>query len=45
MMSVLGRGGHDVVGILDPPREEATAAIREAHRAGIRNVMIPVTIR
>ncbi|RMB59622.1 cation-translocating P-type ATPase [Tessaracoccus antarcticus] len=36
-----------VVGIMDPPREEAAAAIREAHRAGIRTVMItgdhPVT--
>ncbi|MEO7588811.1 MAG: cation-translocating P-type ATPase [Arachnia sp.] len=29
-----------VVGIMDPPREEAAAAIREAHRAGIRTVMI-----
>ncbi|GAB3135565.1 cation-translocating P-type ATPase [Marisediminicola antarctica] len=29
-----------VVGILDPPREEAKAAIREAHRAGVRIVMI-----
>lgn len=36
-----------VVGIMDPPREEAAAAIREAHRAGIRTIMItgdhPVT--
>ncbi|AQP50303.1 hypothetical protein BW733_05095 [Tessaracoccus flavescens] len=35
------------VGIIDPPREEAAFAIREAHRAGIRTVMItgdhPVT--
>ena len=29
-----------VVGIIDPPREEAKAAIREAHRAGIRIIMI-----
>ena len=28
------------VGIIDPPREEATVAIREAHRAGIRVIMI-----
>jgi len=28
------------VGMIDPPREEAAAAIREAHRAGIRVVMI-----
>jgi calcium-translocating P-type ATPase len=28
------------VGIIDPPREEAAIAIREAHRAGIRIVMI-----
>jgi magnesium-transporting ATPase (P-type) len=28
------------VGIIDPPREEAAQAIREAHRAGIRVVMI-----
>ncbi len=28
------------VGILDPPREEAAVAIREAHRAGIRVIMI-----
>jgi calcium-translocating P-type ATPase len=28
------------VGIIDPPREEAAIAIREAHRAGIRVVMI-----
>ena len=36
-----------VVGIMDPPREEAAAAVKEAHRAGIRTVMItgdhPVT--
>ncbi|MBB1516241.1 cation-translocating P-type ATPase [Tessaracoccus sp. MC1679] len=36
-----------VVALLDPPREEAAAAIAEAHRAGIRTVMItgdhPVT--
>ncbi|SHJ22974.1 potassium and/or sodium efflux P-type ATPase [Tessaracoccus bendigoensis DSM 12906] len=35
------------VGIIDPPREEAAQAISEAHRAGIRTVMItgdhPVT--
>ncbi|MGZ8212132.1 MAG: cation-translocating P-type ATPase [Burkholderiales bacterium] len=29
-----------VVGIIDPPREEAAVAIREAHRAGIRVIMI-----
>ena len=29
-----------VVGIIDPPRQEAAAAIAEAHRAGIRVVMI-----
>jgi magnesium-transporting ATPase (P-type) len=29
-----------IVGIIDPPREEAKAAIREAHRAGIRVIMI-----
>ena len=28
------------VGIIDPPREEAAVAIREAHRAGIRIIMI-----
>jgi Ca2+-transporting ATPase len=28
------------VGIIDPPREEAAVAIREAHRAGIRVIMI-----
>ena len=28
------------VGIIDPPREEAAIAIREAHRAGIRVMMI-----
>ncbi|AQX14710.1 haloacid dehalogenase [Tessaracoccus lapidicaptus] len=36
-----------LVALLDPPREEAAAAIREAQRAGIRTVMItgdhPVT--
>ncbi|WP_185975700.1 cation-translocating P-type ATPase [Tessaracoccus rhinocerotis] len=36
-----------VVGIIDPPRTEAANAIREAHRAGIRTIMItgdhPVT--
>ncbi|GAA4411618.1 cation-translocating P-type ATPase [Fodinibacter luteus] len=29
-----------MVGIIDPPREEAATAIREAHRAGVRVVMI-----
>ncbi|TFD48614.1 cation-translocating P-type ATPase [Cryobacterium sp. TMT1-2-1] len=29
-----------VVGIIDPPRDEATAAIAEAHRAGVRVIMI-----
>ncbi|MFZ0160751.1 MAG: cation-translocating P-type ATPase [Kineosporiaceae bacterium] len=29
-----------VVGIIDPPREEAVAAIEEAHRAGVRVIMI-----
>ncbi len=28
------------VGIIDPPREEAALAIREAHRAGLRVIMI-----
>lgn len=28
------------VGMIDPPRQEAAAAIREAHRAGIRVIMI-----
>ncbi len=28
------------VGMMDPPREEAAVAIREAHRAGIRIIMI-----
>jgi len=28
------------VGIIDPPRDEAAAAIRDAHRAGIRIIMI-----
>ncbi|MHA6524890.1 cation-translocating P-type ATPase [Tessaracoccus sp. G1721] len=36
-----------IVALLDPPREEAATAIAEAHRAGIRTVMItgdhPVT--
>ncbi len=36
-----------VVGIIDLPREEAAAAVQEAHRAGIRTIMItgdhPVT--
>ena len=39
------RGGGELifvgtVGIIDPPREEAAVAIREAHRAGIRVIMI-----
>lgn len=29
-----------VVGIIDPPRAEAKVAIADAHRAGIRVVMI-----
>ncbi|HEX6074362.1 MAG TPA: cation-translocating P-type ATPase [Micromonosporaceae bacterium] len=29
-----------MVGIIDPPRPEAEAAVREAHRAGIRIIMI-----
>lgn len=29
-----------VVGMMDPPREEAALAIRDAHRAGIRVIMI-----
>src|SRR5690606_11778391 len=29
-----------IVGIIDPPREEAAVAIAEAHRAGIRVMMI-----
>jgi magnesium-transporting ATPase (P-type) len=29
-----------MVGIIDPPRPEAAAAIREAHRAGVRIIMI-----
>jgi P-type Ca2+ transporter type 2C len=29
-----------MVGIIDPPRSEAAAAVREAHRAGVRVVMI-----
>ncbi len=29
-----------VVGIMDPPREEVADAIRDAHRAGIRTIMI-----
>ncbi|MCY7290070.1 MAG: cation-transporting P-type ATPase, partial [Cryobacterium sp.] len=29
-----------VVGIIDPPRAEVTPAIREAHRAGLRVIMI-----
>ena len=28
------------VGMIDPPREEAAAAIRDAHRAGVRVIMI-----
>lgn len=28
------------VGIIDPPREEASIAIRDAHRAGVRVIMI-----
>jgi len=38
-----------VVGIMDPPRAEAAVAVSEAHRAGIRTIMItgdhPVTAR
>jgi Ca2+-transporting ATPase len=38
-----------VVGIMDPPRAEAAAAVGQAHRAGIRTIMItgdhPVTAR
>ncbi len=38
-----------VVGIIDPPRAEAAVAVSEAHRAGIRTIMItgdhPVTAR
>jgi len=38
-----------VVGIIDPPRAEASVAVGEAHRAGIRTIMItgdhPVTAR
>ena len=29
-----------VVGIIDPPREEARAAVAAAHRAGVRTIMI-----
>lgn len=29
-----------MVGIIDPPREEAAAAVADAHRAGVRTVMI-----
>jgi magnesium-transporting ATPase (P-type) len=29
-----------VVGIIDPPREEAAAAVAEAHSAGVRTIMI-----
>ena len=29
-----------IVGMMDPPREEAAIAIRDAHRAGIRVIMI-----
>jgi Ca2+-transporting ATPase len=29
-----------VVGIIDPPREEARAAVADAHRAGVRTIMI-----
>lgn len=29
-----------IVGMMDPPREEAALAIRDAHRAGIRVIMI-----
>ncbi|MGC5583368.1 cation-translocating P-type ATPase [Ornithinimicrobium sp. W1665] len=29
-----------VVGIIDPPREEAQAAVAAAHRAGVRTIMI-----
>ena len=38
-----------LVGIIDPPRAEASVAVDEAHRAGIRTIMItgdhPVTAR
>ncbi|MCJ7712166.1 MAG: HAD-IC family P-type ATPase, partial [Chloroflexi bacterium] len=38
-----------LVGIIDPPRKEASVAVGEAHRAGIRTIMItgdhPVTAR
>ncbi|HYO42181.1 MAG TPA: cation-translocating P-type ATPase [Candidatus Limnocylindrales bacterium] len=30
-----------LVGIIDPPRAEASVAVNEAHRAGIRTIMIP----